>query len=255
TGPLADLCALAVFWLTGEAPPAPPARKGGKEARSVLDFLSARVQEIAARAREGEARPLLAAPTHRGGWIDPVVRVERARACPDADRLDQVQALLRLAPENRAAALRKAGKLPGELGAALRHALGTKESAVGPTAALWVAAARARDPYGDDAAVEERHPGLGPDAGSAARVALRARMERKHAAYRVERQPALPRQVPIDQPTVLLHAGVRLAGGYWCSARHWDAPAVRWAGSVWPAGREAWFTAGAFLIGCNLDWW
>src|SRR5581483_8278874 len=71
----------------------------------------------------------------------------------------------------------------------------------------------------------------------------------------VERQPALPRQVPIDQPTVLLHAGVRLAGGYWCSARHWDAPAVRWAGSVWPAGREAWFTAGAFLIGCNLDWW
>ncbi|PTL74941.1 hypothetical protein [Vitiosangium sp. GDMCC 1.1324] len=50
---------------------------------------------------------------------------------------------------------------------ALTHALGGK-ARVGPTASWWAAAARARAPQASDAAVEARHPGLGPDAATAA---------------------------------------------------------------------------------------
>ena len=74
------------------------------------------------------------------------VVVERARALAgEPDLEDAIQSLLRLAPDARAEALRRAGKVAGEFGEALRHALGGKVRAIGPTAALWVAAARARE--------------------------------------------------------------------------------------------------------------
>ena len=60
-------------------------------------------------------------------------------------------------------------KLKGELADAARYALGGEKPAFGKTAALWVAAARARDPLADDPLVEKRFPNLGPDAGTAAR--------------------------------------------------------------------------------------
>ena len=50
----------------------PPARRV-RETRS-----RARLAELADRCAAGRAGPLLAAPTHRGGWIDPLVLVERA---------------------------------------------------------------------------------------------------------------------------------------------------------------------------------
>ena len=112
------------------------------------------------RASERQAAPLLAAPTHRGGWIDPLVLVDRVRTWADlgnrVDRLDAAQAFLRLAPDSgpRAAALRAAANLAGPVAEALRHALGGSGAVVGPDARLWVAAARARNPLGDDPLVE-----------------------------------------------------------------------------------------------------
>jgi hypothetical protein len=253
-GPLPDLCGLALAWTTGEVPKPAPDRIVRGEPRAVLHFLSRRVHALAERAGKAQAGPLLAAPTHKGGWIDPLALVERVRALPEpADLLDQVQALLRLAPDNRAAALRKSGKLPGELGAALRHALGAKDIEIGPTAALWVAAARARNPSGDDAAVEARHPNLGPDAGTAARLSARRHPKGPYHYWCIEQQPALPKHVPLEFPSVLLHAGVRMVK-YFCPVSRWDAAAVRWAGSVWPLGIEAWFAAGVLVIGQNIDW-
>ncbi len=248
-----DLCGLALAWTTGEVPP-PSEQKRRERSAIVLDFLSQRARAVAERAARGEARQLLAAPTHRGAWVDPLALVERSRALTDPNALDAIQAMLRLAPDNRPAALRKSAKVPGEFGDALRYALGAKDCKIGSTASLWVAAARARRPCADDPEVERRHPGLGPDAGTAARLRLVLLREGKFDHLRVAAEPALPTAVPLACPTVLLNAGLRVEKWY-SPLEHWDAAAVRWAGSVWPQCWEPWFACGAFLIGCNLDWW
>jgi hypothetical protein len=233
------------------------------QTRTVLHFLSRRVVNVAERAVRGQSQPLLAAPTHAGGWIDPVALVERLKACEsisaELDRLDEVQALLRLAPDHRKQALRKIGirkigKSATEFEQALRYALGAQGVSIGPTASLWIAAARARASFDDDHAVEARHPGFGPDGGRAARLTLKTRRFHQRDYFHLDQEPPLSAQITIEFPTALLHAGARTKG--WdCPAARWSAAAVRWAGSVWPVGREAWFSAGAYLIGRNLDWW
>jgi Family of unknown function (DUF6493) len=71
--------------------------------RTIIGFLARRAEEVAKRAARGAARPLLAFPTHSGGWIDPDVLDERERATgrflnrPDA--LDRVQARVRAFPQ------------------------------------------------------------------------------------------------------------------------------------------------------------
>lgn len=85
----------------------------------------ARLRAASARAARGDARRLLALPTHRGGWIAPAALVDRLRQVGgDVDDVELAQALLRLAPDGRAAALATADDLPGPTGAALRGALG-----------------------------------------------------------------------------------------------------------------------------------
>jgi hypothetical protein len=101
----------------------------------------------------------LSQPTHQGHWIDPVVLVERSLAAQVAKApllgvADQVLALLRLAPDRRDQARKQAGGVTGEWGAALRYALGGDDG-FGDTVALWVAAARSRAPFADDAKVKD----------------------------------------------------------------------------------------------------
>src|SRR5262249_59572061 len=73
------------------------------------DPMRIRFERIAQRAARGEAALLLSSPTHKGGWIDPVVLAERARNLDGAnvDDLDISLALMRMAPERRGEALRK----------------------------------------------------------------------------------------------------------------------------------------------------
>ncbi len=76
--------------------------------------------------------PMLALPTHRGGWIDPVVLVERinehyASQHVLIDDHDLAQAILRLTPDGRAEALSRLGKPDYYNGGKdLRYALGDK---------------------------------------------------------------------------------------------------------------------------------
>jgi hypothetical protein len=257
-GPALDLCGVALAWIGDVLPKAP------KE-KSVSGFLSARALAVAGRAHHQQPAPLLAAPTHAGGWLDPFILVERVEAWKELkntpDIHDQVQALLRLATGHRAAALRKAGKLAGEYGNAVRYALGGRTPSIGPTAALWVAAARARDPFGDSLEVESRHPGFGPDAGAAARYSFRIKSREQRGNYHtasgpkqyhytfhdfiLDREPALPKKVALDLPTVLLHS----------TFFSWNANQIRWVAMVWPVARESLFAAGAFRLAENLDWW
>ena len=108
---------------------------------------------MARAIRARAAATQFSAPTHRGR-LDRPAGSGRARGAGVARRAslglsDQILALLRLAPDHRAEALEAARNIAGEWGAALRYALGGSEP-IGKTAALWIAAARARAPFEDD---------------------------------------------------------------------------------------------------------
>jgi hypothetical protein len=252
--PLAhQLAGVALAWL-GEAQEPYDLPKGV----CFLDVFAARAREVSLAAAARTPRALLSAPTHRGGWIAPRVLVERVRAWPSSEKIpthDAVIALLRQAPEQRADARRALGKIKGELADALRYALGG-DAPIGDTAAIWIAAARARDATADDAKVESAHPGLGPDAGTAARLswAVRSRKYDKYTFHRVEigATPKAPSVRSSELPTVLLHAA-GAAGHHDETGVGWTVPLIRWAASVWPAGRESFFAAGIPRFSANLD--
>ena len=212
--------------------------------------------------------PLLSAPTHRGGWIDPVVLVERLKAWRKQDRPiephDFALALLRLAPENRESALRLAKKHGGETGDALCYALGAEGIRIGTTPAFWIAAARTRNPFLDDLAVEKIHPGLGPDAGLAVRLHWQTETVTEHyknpfekavaemvkikprpdSAFTVDRMtvsygPVLPERVETACVSVMLHAGFSADGFRYKQA----ATLLRWTFTLWPASREPLFAS------------
>ncbi|GMN03826.1 DUF6493 family protein [Erythrobacter sp. MTPC3] len=116
----------------------------------VIAFLHSAARHVHSR----QPRQLLSAITHRGGWIDPLVWVERLRAVKAggiADSMDFRLSLLRLAPDNRAQALEMASALSGDAGRLARFALGGNDT---PTRsdreryASWITAARARTPCG-----------------------------------------------------------------------------------------------------------
>jgi hypothetical protein len=131
---------------------------------------------VAEMVRSGLSAPLLSSATHCGGWIAPVVLIERAKAWLHLGRIpalaDLVLAILRLAPDRRPEALAAAKQLPGEWGEAIRYALGGSEN-IGRTAPLWVAACRARAPFADDPLVGKAFPKLGPGGGITASYSYR----------------------------------------------------------------------------------
>lgn len=148
--PLA-LLDLLLTWLTGSLHET-PRRDHVTDAAPFL-ILMQRIRELARRVHLRQAAPLLAAPTHEGGWIDPLALVHRLRDLGErgqfAPRADFVQGLLRLAPDGRSVAGEEARSLEGVTGRVVRWALGMDG---GPRAEdredheLWIAAARARAP-------------------------------------------------------------------------------------------------------------
>jgi hypothetical protein len=226
---------IALGWLTGEID------LSGLTSwkKGLLWFTSFWVRANTRRIAEGRAAPLLATPTHAGGWIDPRVFVERFHtwcrlpfAMPTEDL---IMALLRLAPDHRAEALAAAGDLRDEPGAAIRYALGSENEPIGDSAPLWVAAARSRSPWSDDPAVLARHPGLGPDAGRAAIYDLDAiSLERPYddPLLKISLVPELPEGAAdrADLPTVSFHANSQIF------ANQWPSPAT-----IWPSALESFF--------------
>jgi Family of unknown function (DUF6493) len=88
--------------VVGWAARARPDRSVGAT-NSGIGFLAKRATEVAERARRGRARPLLAFPTHRGGWIHPDVLAQResesGRLLNRPDELDRMQAKVRAFPQ------------------------------------------------------------------------------------------------------------------------------------------------------------
>jgi hypothetical protein len=192
---------------------------------------------------------LLSAPTHAGGWIDPVTLVERLMADtpaePDEFEADLIQALFRLAPSRRKEALDAARGLPGEPGDAVRHALGA-DGVPRSKSALWRAAAEARKPGNCEYRLRWEPDKWNP--GS-----LRASMS-------VEPEPVqnvlwLGDLFASDtQPFKNPHCSPGWAATNPILRGSAVPDLLAWASLVWPANREGWCALGAFRIANNLDW-
>ncbi len=229
-----------------------------------IGFLSAHCLACARRIATGNACQLMSTPTHEGGWIDPLELAKRANAWTESapDVRDVILAMLRLAPENRAAALKLLKDKPAEWSKAISYALGAEKVAIGKTPALWVAAARARSPWKDDPQIKKKHSGLGPDAAEAASVTIHFK-SRKSGSYTFHDsgfavQPAVPKSVDPMLVTVLMHASQSLAKEYSFEMGGFAGRtngAVRWTAMVWPLARESYFAASADDCLDNIDWW
>ncbi|WP_254507506.1 DUF6493 family protein [Anatilimnocola floriformis] len=123
-----------------------------EDPRALPKFIERRLREIEARLAAGRSRSLLCAPTHQHGWLDPLVFVARLQATTTPRTADLLQALIRLAPDHRAAALESARDLPDDWGAAVRYALGgpppTEFIESDERFSLWLAAGRSRQAFG-----------------------------------------------------------------------------------------------------------
>jgi len=279
-GVLADLCGVARAWLCGDV--VLPVKKRPQQydqtlhiyqydnPRQTVDFLiyhlptartflSHRALALAQRSALGNAAPLLAAPTHACGWIDARELVRRSLLLESlnqqADLPDQIQALLRLASDHGSFALKAARSIGGEFGAALRYALGGDEE-IGANPSLWVAAARARRPLTDDASLESAHPGLGPDAGQAARyqVSIQKRGKTKFQTLKVNVDPTPPTQFVPERVTVVMNPQPREEKEYYHMEIRETAADLRCMMTVWPMQHEGWFARVLPRFADNLDW-
>jgi hypothetical protein len=257
-----ELARVVVAWLTGEHE-----RRSLPSNPDVPTFLSARLDGLIARVASRRPAPLLAAPTRTDGVVAPTALVDRLKKTTAPEPHDLVVAFLRLGRGGRADALVAARDVAGEVGQALRHALGGPEAEVGPTAWLWIAAARARDPAADDPRVEVRHRGLGPGAGRAGRVVPHVR-QRVHSYQdrgrektvtfhwiECDREPALPREIPLLHLPVMLHSPGPRPYPHVEGVAGQDENMIRWALSLWPEWKEPLFVEGLERISANLDWW
>ena len=280
-GVLADLCGVARAWLCGDV--VLPVKKGPRQYDKSLivcqydkskqpvnffishlptarTFLSHRALALAQRSAVGKAAPLLAAPTHACGWIDARELVRRSLLLEslnqEADPSDQIQALLRLAPDHRRVGLKAARNIGGEFGAALRYALGGDEK-IGANPSLWVAAARARSPLTDDARLERKHPGLGPDAGQAAgyQASVQKRGKTELQTLKINVEPTPPAQFVPERATVVMNPQPRDENEYYHQEIRETAADLRWMLTVWPMQHEGWFARGLPRFAENLDWW
>lgn len=179
---------------------------------------------------------------------------------PDSD---VILALLRLAPEGRKNALRrlKAG-CKGEWVDAVRYALGADGIEIGKSAPLWVAAARSRASFDDDASVTKAFPNLGPGAGKAAKYSIRITTKKHTHDGRTRTYQVLhidTTEKATAGPDIMRPAELLQLNNYDDSVSFHDLGTTRgsvtWLATLWPGARDSFFAAGAKALGDNLDWW
>lgn len=111
---------------------------------------------ISQRVTNGRLQNRLCTLTHTGGWIDPRIWVDRAQTLIDSSQKSDVPdvcySLLRLAPDYRDEAAQRVNNLPQPWRAVGRFLFRLDDrpdlsAKVHP--AIWICAARARDPYAD----------------------------------------------------------------------------------------------------------
>jgi hypothetical protein len=263
--PLArELARLLGFALDGKRLPRLVDRELGDDMGQ--DILGARIDALMDLIAQGRGLAPLAAPSHRGGFLAPQLLAERIAAHAGAGvvaaEIEQCQALLRLVPGAASPAV-AAGLPDSPLTRAFRYALGDAIEP-GAQAALYAAAARIRHPRADDLALDDRHPGLGPDAALAASYGWHATSStwevdgKPHTHHGLGLTwPSAPRDTPAALLAVRRHVPTGWPPDSW---RGWaftgrEAGLVRYGASLLPSDLEVWCAQGAWAFGNNLDWW
>lgn len=114
------------------------------------------LRAAARRVAQSKGQQLLSAPTHQNGWIDPRIWVARLIESEQSgsaiEQVDLSYSLLRLTPDGRAEALAHCGELSAGTQRIATFTLGGDDK---PTSedkrihAVWISAARARNPVAD----------------------------------------------------------------------------------------------------------
>ncbi len=139
-------------WLRGQRNDAPGPLERNETLCEGFYPLTMHLSWLMQRVADGRATQLLSAPTHTGGWIDPLVWVERLKQAPQQDTMDLRLSLLRLAPDHRAEALARISDVPDGLRRIATFALGGDETLRKSDRdwhAAWISAARCRAPDKD----------------------------------------------------------------------------------------------------------
>ncbi len=226
-----------------------------------LAVLSERCQQLARKVATGTASTPLSTPTHRGGWIDPLVLVDRVNTLADdsPEETDVVMATLRLAPDRRAEALTKLKPSKQNWRQAIRYALGAQGITIETNKRLWIAAARARAPWKSDPAVSDVFPEQGPDAATAATYRWAHQSNKYRTWLSVASEPACPESSSSalpnvsEHPTVSFHLPHIIAWEVGHFAGN-TTDSVRAAATLWPIARESYFARAAEAFADNLDW-
>ncbi|MCP4691220.1 MAG: hypothetical protein GY859_24450 [Desulfobacterales bacterium] len=215
------------------------------------NFHAARMKSISDGIQRANSLPLLSTPTRGGFLISPRVLVRRALAWREKKKEpaihDKIVSLLRLAPRGRDKALEEARPMDGEWGAALRYALGEGDESMARHSGLWIAASRARDPRGEDHALNKLFPDLGPDGAFPSQYTWRPTRERCEGynsswistSVETTLSPALPEKIDPMHFTV---------------KRHEDLPlSWQWTNAYWPGGVDSLYAIGVCCISRMME--
>ncbi len=258
-----DIAALLDAWLEGEI--RAPGLYGQTPADAqitIARFFSARLEKLALRAAEKRPAPLLAAPTHAGGWIDPRVLGGRLRTWEESgaqpDLPDQVQCLLRLAPDFRSEAIQSLSFSASEFARACRFALGGDlcEPAVQPE--LWIAALRSRDPVASSAVLMKKFGVLGPDAIEPATYLENIEAFKQEPSRHQRLTNILLTQPPkpdgnnelANCPTILIHESNESS---WTPALDKTTTSFFSIENILPANRESYFAYQSRLVASGMN--
>lgn len=238
----------------------------------VEHFIVPRTRGLIAQALACQGLTPLSTPTHLGGFIDPRELLARIQAHQQAGAQapipEQVQALMRLVPEQRDAdaahaALTEAHgiKEPDPLVQALRYALGDVGIKVPQDAAtrpLFLASARIRSPHADDPATLAAYGDLGPDGPRHAQLDWQVQTEtteHDHTFddFHITHEPALQAQAH-SQPH---HVALALCAMHLTDRPRWaeQEAHIHFAASLLPSGLEPLLAEATRTIASNLDWW
>ena len=263
-----ELARLLRFVAAGEVAAGQVGIDHGGNTSPVDRLLIARIDELARSTVSGRRLEPLATPTHRGGFIAPERLVARWREHVAAGALpsegEQERALLRLVIGAAPSVLADARTLAdAPFSRALRYALGD-DLLPGAERKLFAAAARIRHPGADDAALDARHRGMGPDGALAARHTWRLHTHGHEAEGKTYTfhdwvlDVAPPRPASTDVPLAVLrnppdNESERTL--HWWSFAGADPGSIRYAATLLPSDLQAFFAEGTRAIGNNLDWW
>ncbi|MBN1664083.1 MAG: hypothetical protein JW943_10825 [Deltaproteobacteria bacterium] len=263
-----ELARFLIFILDNERLPRIKPDYYESESYTTYDILCRRIDDLMDLVSQAKGVAPLASPTHRGGYIDPKILIERVAAHDAAgcssSLQEQVLSLLRLAPCAGEDVRTKARALPDSpYVRALRYALGD-DVPVGSEKELFVAAGRIRHPGEDDPDLIAAYGDLGPDGPHAARYSWTVYGpdgdDSENRVYNYGRFTTSPLPRPTDPGFLsIIRHQVQLEAPDYKYFLHQkfinpEEGLIKLAATILPSSLEAFFAEGVQALSDNRDW-